>query len=303
MKRINMFPLIFIMLLLFYGTSNHFIFTHNVEAKENELIYESLSVFVMPQYTTPEDWDSDKPAVFVSLLGSLVNESDTPYSGEIRIPTNPSNSDVHFSLVGKFNEEGVAQEVEATLDEQTNEIVWQVDKEVNKGEHYNFVVEYYFEIDHDKSNFAFTFPYEVERKAKIMDILFFEPYNAEDFRVKGNIGEGEEVNAFGMKAQKFDLGEVEENTPYDISVSYIKEDMVTTLEAIEDLKDQADKLAELSKEKSEEENSVEQATNHVEVVITSSIGVVVLLLFVFFIVLDVRKNRKKKERIVTEENQ
>lgn len=296
MKRIINFHLIFIITMLLGLTNFYFNFPQNVEAKEDELIYESLSVFVMPQYTTPEDWDSEQPAVFVSLLGSLVNESDKPYLGEIRIPTFSSGSDVHFSLAGKFNDEGVSEELEATLDEKSNEIVWQVEDEIEPGEHYNIVVEYYFAFEHEDSSFEFSFPYQVERKAKIMDMLFFQPYNAEEFTVNGDIGEGVETNSFGITAHKFDLGEVQANTKYDISISYMKNDMVTTLEAIETLIDQANELAELHNGASvEDASSTSPSPSDVELIITSSIGVIVLLLFVFFIVQDYRKHKKRAQ--------
>lgn len=292
MKRVKNFNRLFVIILIFLlGTFNS---PFKVQAEENGLIYDSLSIFVMPQYTTPEDWDIDKPAVFISLYGSLVNESDTPYSGEIRIPTFSSELSMHFSLAGRFDDQGTVEVVEATVDEKTDEIVWELDHEVEPSELYNFVVEYYFAFDYDDTDYEFTFPYQIERNAKIMDMLFFEPYNAEDFAVEGDIGEGEETNSFGITAHKFDLGEVEAKTQFDIAVSYKKDDTVTTLEAIETLIEQADELADLTNDPAAQEtSSASPSSVDVELMITSSIGVIVVLLLAFFIFQNYRKNRKK----------
>src|SRR5690625_3516348 len=69
--------------------------------EDTHLVYEDLTIHLMPQYAEPEEWETDEPTVLVGIHGTLVNESEEPFSNEIRIPLPYEEPGFQFSQAGE----------------------------------------------------------------------------------------------------------------------------------------------------------------------------------------------------------
>lgn len=303
MKRKSRYLMAMAFLALFFHLGS-FSISANVEASESStLTYEELQIYVMPQYTQPEEWESDEPAVIIGMYGTLVNGTDAPYSDDIQIPVHSDPSDFQFSRVGKLDDEGSIQDVEATFDDKSSTITWQLADALEPGDAYHFFIEYYFAPAWEDTSFQFSYVYELERKADQLNILLFEPYGAENFTVDTETDSGEEGVVFGIHAHVFDWEEAEEGTVFDASVRYEKEDNVTTLEALETLEEKARELSEISQENAVKESAeAEQTTMQVERIVFIAITIVIVGLFVYFIFKNRKavKKKKKEEKKINE---
>src|SRR5699024_956345 len=248
--------------------------------------YENLSIYIMPQYNNPEEWE-DVPSVFIGLYGTLRNDIDTPLE-EVRIPIVEMDGDFHLSLVGDTVNEKI-EDIDAEVDETTNEVVWQLEQPLEKGETYDFLVEYFIKIKEEDQTYTIRLPYQMEREADIMDLLVFEPFNADAFEIESDLGEIESTDQFGLKVHKVDIGEVEANTEFNLTIQYEKPDYVTTLEAIESLTEQAERLAEASEQMKEEEDSGFFTVENIVMIVLDTIIIAILILLIIF------KRRKKQD--------
>lgn len=268
-----------------------------VLADENaSLTYEELTIYVMPQYATPDEWEADKPAVLVGVHGTLINESDRAYTEGIRIPTPSEQPNFQFSQAGEFESDGTVRDVKATMEETSGDILWQPEQAIDPGEEYHFLTEYYFSPVNEGISYTFSFTHELERDAKNMKILFFEPYGAENFTVYSDIDASKKTDDYGIATYVFTLDKVENHTVFDTTVTYEKEDTVTTLEAIDTLKEQADVLAQISEEEQAKSSHPVRSGLEVDKVVLFIIGFMVVGLFIFFI----RRNNKTRNMKIDE---
>jgi len=248
--------------------------------------YENLSIYIMPQYKNPEEWE-DVPSVFIGLYGTLRNDVDTPLE-EVRIPFVGIDGDFHLTLVGDTVDEKIV-DIEAEVDEATKEVVWQLEQPLKKGETYDFLVEYFIKIKEEEQTYTIYLPYKMERDADLMDLLVFEPFNAETFEIESDLGEIESTDQFGLKVHKVDIGEVEANTEFNLTIQYEKPDYVTTLEAIESLTEQAERLAEASEQmKEQEEDTGFFTVENIVMIVLATVIIAILIILIIF-------NRRKKQ--------
>src|SRR5699024_2217570 len=165
------------------------------------------------------------------------------------------------------------------------------------GEAYNFVTEYYFALTQDGISYEFSFMHALERDTNKMNILFFEPYDAEGYTVNSEYDASEETDAYGISAHLFDLVEVETGEVFDASITYDKESNITTLEAIDTLTDQADVLAQLSEDEQSESQHTSESGIGVDGIVLIIIACIVVAIFAFFIFKNYRKTNKKSKEL------
>src|SRR5699024_5428367 len=108
--------------------------------------YELLTIHIMPHYVEPEEWEHDQPAVLTGIHGTLINESETVFTGDIRIPVPSDWEAFQFASAGEVADGEVVNEVEATVDEETGIVTLHPENGIEPGENYHFVLEYYSAI-------------------------------------------------------------------------------------------------------------------------------------------------------------
>ncbi|PYZ93403.1 hypothetical protein CR194_09475 [Salipaludibacillus keqinensis] len=221
-------------LLVIIIISSLFIFPQGYLAEpleDSELNFKELVVQVMPQYVEPEGWEEGKPAVLVGQHGIFTYQGETSFEGEFRVSVPHQEPAFTLSLVGKFDEEGIVHEVDAELDEETGHLVWEPEEELEQGDEYRFVIEYYYDPYEETDPYQFFYNYELELPAETMSLLLFEPFGAEDFTMSEEADR--ETEMFGVLAHAYDSEDAEVGTTFNLDISYEKEDSVTTLEAME----------------------------------------------------------------------
>lgn len=222
------FPVIII--LFFHGT----IFGSVSVLADNDsaLTYEELAIQVMPQYAEPDEWEPGKPALLIGMHGILKNTSGSPFSEEIRFPVPYDELDFQLSLTGEFDDEGAVHDTDAVLDEESGEVVWQLEDSLEPGDSYRFVMEYFYNPFEEGQPHRFEYAYELDMDAELLNLLFFEPVGAEDFTVSG--GEPDRITEMlSVSVHVFEMEEAEAGASFNKAVSYDKQDGVTTVEAME----------------------------------------------------------------------
>lgn len=257
--------------------------------EEESLSYENLSVYMMPQYSAPEDWD-DQPAVFIGVYGTLKNESNNDIN-EVILPIVTTAGDLQLHLVGDTVEEKI-ERIDAEIDEASMQISWKPNEKIKPNDTYDFLLEYYVAIEEYDNKYEFNIPYTLERQAEIMDMLIFEPFNAENFEIKSNVENYDTTDQFGIKVHKLEVGEAEFGSTFDVNISYEKENRVTTLEAIEALTEQAQQISEANESFQEEQAKAEETFFTVENIVMLVIASVIIILLVIFILQNRRKRRR-----------
>ncbi|MCR6098453.1 hypothetical protein HXA31_16260 [Salipaludibacillus agaradhaerens] len=264
------------------------IFTFGVASAQDEmanstLTYKELVIQVMPQYVEPDGWEEGRPAVLVGQHGTLENEHESSYDGEIRVPVPSDNHMFTLSMVGIFDEEGIVHDVEASVDTEAQEIVWETEESIASSDNYQFVIEYFidpYEVSND--TYTFSYHYELERRADDVSIIIFEPLGSEDFTVSEE--PDRELEMFGVPAYAFEKEKAEEGEGLTFLISYDKADRLTTLEALENQMVPNDEIhAQFqTNDASGEATGETRPLIELEGAIMISISLIIASLFVFF---------------------
>lgn len=253
------------------------------------LIYEHLTIYVMPQYVEPETWESVGPPVLIGIHGTLANESETSYRKDIRIPAPHDATDFQFAKAGKFIDGETIEELEAIVDEGTGEIVWEPGEDIAPGETYDFVVEYYFSLTKEGHVHELPYIYSLERETETANILIFEPYNAEQFSISGEADLTTEM--LGVPVHVYNFTNRDSGKIMDVTISYEKSDSVTTVEAMDEGAPPAESAATAS----------EGSTT--EIVFSIILSVIIIGLLLFFIWKSRKKSVQRKEKVDVQEKQ
>lgn len=256
--------------------------------KQQSLSYNNLSIYIMPQYSEPNDWE-DKPAIFIGVYGTLKNNSENDSVNEISLPIVQADGDFHLHLVGDTVEDKI-ENITADFNAEKREVSWEPNEVIKPGDTYDFLVEYYISVDSKDNNYEITIPYELERNADIMDMLIFEPFNAENFNVESNVEKIETTDQFGIKVHKLEVGEAQAETTVDVTLLYEKSDNVTTMEAIEMLTEQAEKISEANEALAEKQASEEKTFFTVENIVMIAIAFFAIVSLIWFMTKNRRKN-------------
>lgn len=292
MKTNNIFSITLNMtlIILVFFQMNLTISTEALASEEHSLSYENLSVYVMPQYSSPDNW-GDQPSVFIGVYGTLKNESDN-HINEVSVPIVKTAGEFQLHLVGDTVEEKIAS-IDAEIDKSNWQISWEPNEAIKANETYDFLVEYYVSIEEQDKKYELSIPYTLERQADLMDVLIFEPFNAENFAVDSNIEKSDSTDQFGIKVHKLEIGEATTGSMFDLNISYEKENRTTTLEAIETLTEQAQQISEANETFQEEQaNAEEKSFFTVENTVMLIIALIIIVLLVIFIFQNRRNNKR-----------
>lgn len=294
MKRSSKFSIYAMIILLLVYIPLHLVLPLQVSAsKADSVSYENLSVYIMPQYNVPDGWE-DRSTLFIGVYGTLKNNATDESINEIRLPYIESDGDFHLELVGDTVDEKI-EPVEAEIDDTTREIVWQPNESIEPEGSYDFLAEYYLSIDDESTTYEVDVPYVLERDADIMDLLIFEPFNAEEFVVETNVENVEMTDQFGILVHKLDVGEATAETAIDVKLLYEKRDTITTMDAIGRLTEQAEQLAEASEAQAEAEADKLFTVENIVMAVLALVIIFILIVFIW-------RNRKRSKNQSQESN-
>ncbi len=196
---------------------------------ESSLTFSELSIQVMPEFINPEDWDYTVPSLLVGYHGSVVNETEEPYDGEIivRVPTNLSQFQLGY----------VAQEVDAerhlpvdfTVNEEGQYIALSPQEPILPNETFNFIIEHFSASIEGGGERNFTYEFLANSDISDFNLAIYAPYRAENFQVD------QEptfiTDNFGVDIYVYELGNLNQGEVLEFEASYSKDSIVTTIEA------------------------------------------------------------------------
>lgn len=206
--------------------------------KINDSLYmEELTIQVLPEFAYhPEDEDKEELSVLVSYNGTYKNETDEPVKGEIAIPLPVEDKGFQVGYVGDYNAELTQRndlEYEVNKEEQT--VTWKTSDEVQPGERYKFVIEYYTsDIEADGENKQLTYKFTKFEETGMLNLFIVEPLKTAGFEMSPTF-ESHQQNQFGMNMFYFPLKDLDIGNETEIEVSYKRNDPLVSTEILQQI--------------------------------------------------------------------
>lgn len=224
------FHLFTVVLMIFFSFQLNVLPVHADKTEKVPLTKEMI-IQIMPEYITPDDWSEDGPAVLYGQHGLFVNEEEEPYDGKLSVKIPLDDPTLEVALVGQVVEEGTL-DVDYTVNEDDQKVEWIPNEPIQPGEEYGYAVEYYYApLSPDKYR-AFTFEEIIDRNVENMNILFFEPVEAENVQLSKEPNEIMEL--FDTPVHEYTMNDVKAGDKFELDISYEKDSNITTMEVLEE---------------------------------------------------------------------
>ncbi len=276
-------------------------------ADNQELELTELSVKVMPEFTNPQNWDANIPSLLVGYHGTFTNHSDKPYSDEItmKIPTHLSNFQASFVAQFKDLEDTEPTPEEYKVNAEEGTISWVPNKPIAPKENYYFVVEYFSAPIKGVEDHTFTFEFIPNTAIKNLNIEVYAPYKAENFKLdkKPNV----QSQSFGLELYMYEYKNVKQDEVYKFNVSYKKDNIVTTMEALNDMSAPNDDThSGINQDVAEKNDSPVNTENSILIIL------IIVIVFAFFFIIfrqkkavnkQVREKAETPKKIVNKEDE
>ncbi|RXJ01120.1 hypothetical protein DS745_10665 [Anaerobacillus alkaliphilus] len=253
------------------------------------IVLTELNIKIMPEFINPENWDYNIPSLLVGYHGTFTNHSETPYSGEIKVsvPTHLPNFQPSFIAQFQGPEDSAPIEENYTVNVQEGYISWTPQNEIGPNENYYFVLEYFSAPIEGVVDRSFAFEYVAETPINNLNIAVYAPYKARNFQIDKEADLGSMT--FGLEFFMYEYTEITVGEVYDLHVSYTKEDIVTTMDALNDFSAPNDEThASFKQPELKQDSGFFNAEN----IILLSLAIVFVGGFVFMIV---RKNKQPND--------
>lgn len=170
----------------------------NTESKQFSM--EELSIQIMPEYAPhPKDGNKEQPPLLIGYNGILMNKNGAPQKGKIEIPLPMKAENFRIGYVADYNRDQTkTNEIEYEIDKNKQMISWITTDEIQPGELYKFVIEFYTD-DLNVAKNTKKLSYQLKSFAEIglVNILFLEPLKSESFRLNPPSDTHQE-NGYGM---------------------------------------------------------------------------------------------------------
>ncbi|OIJ16243.1 hypothetical protein BKP35_04530 [Anaerobacillus arseniciselenatis] len=202
-------------------------------ANENPLTFSKLNVQIMPEFINPEEWDYTIPSLLVGYHGSIVNETEEPYDGEIifKLPTNLPQFQIGY-LAQEVDEQQHLP-IDFTINEEEQYISLTPQEPIAPNATFDFIIEHFSASIEGGVERDFTFKYVTDAGVTDFNVAIYAPFRAENFQVEQ---EATLVSdSFGGEVYVYEMGEVNQGETIAFDVSYTKDSNVTTLEAFNDM--------------------------------------------------------------------
>ncbi|AGK55283.1 hypothetical protein [Bacillus sp. 1NLA3E] len=223
----------------------------NVDTNSPILSMEELSIQLMPEYSYhPMDKKKDHPPLLVGLHASLMNKSAQPQRGQIEIPLPVKSKDFRIGFVADYNRDGSKMnEIEYDINKDRGTISWTTSEDVQPGEFYKFVVEYYtndIKVNQKKN----TLDYQFKSFANIglVRILFLEPLKTNSFKLTP-AAESHQENGYGMNMFMYQIQGMIPDQTKKFHLEYKRSDSKTTMDIMAEMGDKTAKQGQVKKNK------------------------------------------------------
>jgi hypothetical protein len=250
---------------------------------ESPLKFEELAIQVMPEYSYhPKDTKKNHPPLLIGYQGTFINTSNEAQQGMMKIPIPTDLKDIQIGFVADYSSDlSEMYEIEYELDQDEGIISWKTTNDIQPGDFYKFVIEFYSNEIQDNSNTK-SFEYRFKSFANIglVNITFLEPLKTESTVIKP-APETHQENPYGMNMFMYQIPGMIAGEEQSYQLSYKRSSSNTTVE----LMNQIDPNKE---EKPAEPKKVE--SNELYMVI-GGVGVFCLISAFIIIVFLKSKNR------------
>ncbi len=216
------------------------ILPQNIRASEPEpqiLTMEELSIQLMPEYSYhPEDKEKDQPPLLIGLHGTLMNKTDQPQKGKIEIPLPLKAAGFQIGFVADYSrDQSEMNEIEYEIHKDKSSISWTTSEEIQPGELYKFVVEYYSDVmEANKKDRSLNYKFESFTDIGLVRILFLEPLEAENFRLTP-ASDSHQENGYGMNMFMYQIQGMKANETKEIQLQYKRTETKTTMEMMNEI--------------------------------------------------------------------
>lgn len=239
------------------------------------LTMEELAIQVMPEYSFhPKDKKKDKPSLLIGYHGTLMNQSGTPQKGKIEIPLPMKEKDFQIGYVAVFNRDQTEmKEIEYEVDKEKQTISWTTSEEIQPGELYKFVIEFYTkQIKAEKETKKLTYTFESFADIGMVRIMFLEPLKSDSFLLTP-AAESHQENGYGMNMFMFQLQGMKVNEKKEMTVEYKRNETKTTMDIMNEMSNNTPVKEE------EKNNEPISNTRIIWIVIAITSAIAILLLF------------------------
>lgn len=201
------------------------------------LAMEELSIQIMPEYSYhPKDKKKDHSPLLVGMHGTLINNSKEPQKGQIEIPLPFKDKDFRIGYVADYNRDGTNMyEIEYDVNKDKGTISWTTSEEVQPGELYKFVIEYYTnDIKSDKKNHTFSYQFVSFANIGMVRVLFLEPLKTESFSLTP-AAESHQENGYGMNMFMYQYKGMKPGDVKEFSLKYQRSETKTTMDIMNEM--------------------------------------------------------------------
>jgi hypothetical protein len=245
MKRLVCFLLIFISILPLYSAA---------EKIDTPLIMEELSIQVMPEYSYhPKDTKKNHPPLLIGYQGTFINSSNKAQKGMMKIPIPTDLKDIKIGFVADYSSDlSEMYEIEYELDQDQGIISWKTTNNIQPGDIYKFVIEFYSNEIKDKSNTkSFEYTFKSFADIGLVNITFLEPLKTES-TVIIPAPETHQENPYGMNMFMYQIQGMKTGEEQSYQLTYKRSSSNTTVELMNQIDPNEEKPAEPKKVESNE---------------------------------------------------
>lgn len=191
-----------------------------VLGQEALLPMQQLEVGVWPEY--------DKPQVLVIYNGLLVNNTGEPFAGEVRYRL-PQGAQVN--MVCELEKGMVCQPYDTVKGENGIEVVWRPSRELQPGETFPVMFEYYYQPVAGPGERNLEFIYQEAFPVEQLKVAVQQPLRAENFQVdpSADYVNQEEVSGQQFAYHNYQFNDVAAGQQLAFQISYQKPDVTPSV--------------------------------------------------------------------------
>ncbi|WHX39698.1 hypothetical protein QNH36_18770 [Mesobacillus sp. AQ2] len=246
------------------------------EAKPDVLNMEELTIQVMPEYSYHPKDKKKNPPLLVGYHGALKNNAEQPQKGQVVVPLPMDEKNFRIGFAGDYSRDLTEMnEIEYELDQEKGTISWETSEEIQPGEIYKFVIEYYTDSISEKDGtkeLAYDFTNFTE--IGLLNLIFVEPLNSESFKLEP-ASEQQQKNSYNMNMFLYQSQGMKAGEAKNIKLEYKRTDDRTTAEIMEDMAGDAKKAGTVKQ-------NDEKMPLWLVITVVGSITIIAALLLIFF---------------------
>lgn len=272
-------------------------------ANEDQISVTELNLKIMPEFVNPEGWDYNIPSLLIGYHGTFTNHSNQPYDGELKVSVPTDLPQFTPGFVAQYIEDADEHiELSYEISEEGRYFVWTPPEAIPANGKFNFILEFFSAPIEGVVERSFNYQFLPENKLENLNLTFYAPFKVEDFEVDKE--PTETTHSFGVKVEVFEYSEVEKGEALDFGVTYTKDNIVTTVEAFNDLNAPDDDIHQGFNEVAtgDQTNQPTQKSNDkTSLISTENIILIVITIFIIAAFLFIILKKKDKDVSKTKE--